>query len=383
MKKKEPAMDEFYKLSQDRLNDLMRRQDDFLKNFSGGKITWASKFLLPETQKNDVFFPGVQIEDIDLSLDELKDLPEFDSSVFAKWRVADIPIMFVAGILGALSSYFLRGYFDSLHTAWGRTDALKGGHAGEAIDWAAEYYDSPGGFGHRTLFGHDLFNPFEIDWSDYLEKAAESGTILPHWLKAGLYWLRHLLQDTFSAEGLPLPGHSYIRDVLNPKSNHELIKYFGTIKMRDLAGSGVTNLIMGGYVWGTEHDFKRVVSKPNYRGFSLMLGANFVNLASGLLMPPPFTTLNWSTLPIMGYYLFRLIRMELKIGKELKKRNIVLDENEATLMANMKKVAGNEIKLNKMLDELFSYDQQVCKYYNITNEYQEKLAQRILGGKEQ
>ena len=85
----------------------------------------------------------------------------------------------------------------------------------------------------------------------------------------------------------------------------------------------------------------------------------------------------------MGYYLFRLIRMELKIGKELKKRNIVLDENEATLMANMKKVAGNEIKLNKMLDELFSYDQQVCKYYNITNEYQEKLAQRILGGKEQ
>ena len=61
----------------------------------------------------------------------------------------------------------------------------------------------------------------------------------------------------------------------------------------------------------------------------------------------------------------------------------LLDENEATLMANMKKVAGNEIKLNKMLDELFSYDQQVCKYYNITNEYQEKLAQRILGGKEQ
>ena len=151
--------------------------------------------------------------------------------------------------------------------------------------------------------------------------------------------------------------------------------------MRDIAGSGVTNLIMGGYIWGTEHDFKRVILTPNYRGFSLMLGANFINLASGLLMPPPFTTLNWSTLPIMGYYLFRLIKMELKIGKELKKRDIILAENEATLIANMKKVAGNEIKLNTMLEELFAYDQQVCKYYNITNEYQEKLAQRIFNGK--
>ena len=374
-------MSDFYKLSQDRVQDLMKRQDEFLKNISGGMLTWSSKYLLPEIHKNDIFFPCVQIENLDLSLDNLKDLPDFDSSIFAKWRIADMPMIFVAGVLGALSSRFLRSYFDSLHTAWGQADALKGGHAGEGIDWAAEYYDRPGGFGHRTLFGHDLFNPFEIDWSEYMDKAAQSGTRLPHWLKAGLYWLRHLLQDTFSNEGLPLPGHSYIRDALNPKSNHELIKYFGTIKMRDIAGSGVTNLIMGGYVWGTEHDFKRVILTPNYRGFSLMLGANFINLASGLLMPPPFTTLNWSTLPIMGYYLFRLIKMELKIGKELKKRDIILAENEATLIANMKKVAGNEIKLNTMLDELFAYDQQVCKYYNITNEYQEKLAQRIFNGK--
>ena len=373
-------MNDVYKLSQDRVQDLMKRQDEFLKKYSGGMLTWSSKYLLPEIHKNDIFFPCVQIENLDLSLDNLKDLPDFDSSIFAKWRIADMPMIFVAGVLGALSSRFLRSYFDSLHTAWGQADALKGGHAGEGIDWAAEY-DRPGGFGHRTLFGHDLFNPFEIDWSEYMDKAAQSGTRLPHWLKAGLYWLRHLLQDTFSNEGLPLPGHSYIRDALNPKSNHELIKYFGTIKMRDIAGSGVTNLIMGGYVWGTEHDFKRVILTPNYRGFSLMLGANFINLASGLLMPPPFTTLNWSTLPIMGYYLFRLIKMELKIGKELKKRDIILAENEATLIANMKKVAGNEIKLNTMLEELFAYDQQVCKYYNITNEYQEKLAQRIFNGK--
>ena len=373
-------MNDVYKLSQDRVQDLMKRQDEFLKNISGGMLTWSSKYLLPEIHKNDIFFPCVQIENLDLSLDNLKDLPDFDSSIFAKWRTADMPMIFVAGVLGALSSRFLRSYFDSLHTAWGQANALKGGHAGEGIDWAAEY-DRPGGFGHRTLFGHDLFNPFEIDWSEYMDKAAQSGTRLPHWLKAGLYWLRHLLQDTFSNEGLPLPGHSYIRDALNPKSNHELIKYFGTIKMRDIAGSGVTNLIMGGYIWGTEHDFKRVILTPNYRGFSLMLGANFINLASGLLMPPPFTTLNWSTLPIMGYYLFRLIKMELKIGKELKKRDIILAENEATLIANMKKVAGNEIKLNTMLEELFAYDQQVCKYYNITNEYQEKLAQRIFNGK--
>ena len=66
-------MNDVYKLSQDRVQDLMKRQDEFLKKYSGGMLTWSSKYLLPEIHKNDIFFPCVQIENLDLSLDNLKD----------------------------------------------------------------------------------------------------------------------------------------------------------------------------------------------------------------------------------------------------------------------------------------------------------------------
>ena len=48
-------MSDFYKLSQDRVQDLMKRQDEFLKNISGGMLTWSSKYLLPEIHKNDIW----------------------------------------------------------------------------------------------------------------------------------------------------------------------------------------------------------------------------------------------------------------------------------------------------------------------------------------
>lgn len=371
-------MDDFYQKNQARLQALMTRQDALLSELTHGRVQWTDKFLLPQEKKNELFLPSVNIEDLDFSLQSLKELPEIDMAVFAKWRTLDLPIMLASGILGGLSSAFLRDYFAGLHDQWGNLDTLAGGHSGEGIDWVPNS-PNPGGFGHRFKFGHDLFNPFEVDWGEYMDKAASSGTILPHWLKGAFYWLRHLLQDTFSKEGLALPGHSLLRDYIDPVKNKDLIKYFGTIKMRDIAGSGVTNLIMGGYLWGTEKELKRVVVKANYRAFSLMLGANFTNVATGLLVPPPATSLNWSAIPIIGYYLIRLVALEFRIRKELKVRDDVLNENENTLYANLQKVAGNEAKLNSMLSELMAYDEQVQQYYKITNSYQESLKNQILG----
>ena len=356
---------------------MAQRQNGVLEQISNGRLAFSEKLLLPKADRPTLFLPPPVSGELDFSLAPLKELPEIDMSVFAKWRVLDIPIMFGSGILGALTSKYLRDWFDSLHIDWGKTDALKGGHAGEGIDWVPGAKRA-GGFGHRFKFGHDLFNPFEIDWQEYLEKAAESGTILPKWMKAAFYWVRHLFQDTFSKEGLPIPGHSLLRKFIDPVENRELIQYLGTIKMRDIAGGAVTNLIMGAYLWGTEKDIKRVVIKPNYRGYSLMLGANFINIVTGLLVPPPATSLNISAIPIIGYYMWGLIKLELSVRKELKKRDDVLNENENTLYANICKISDNDKILHQMLDELEHYDAEVQKYYVSTNNYQDFLANRIL-----
>lgn len=370
-------MDDFYLIQQERVQNLFERQNAFLSKISGNRLNFSDNLLLPEAHKCQLFLPPPNIVDLDYSLDELRALPQLDSSVFAKWHVLDIPVMFGAGILGSLSSAYLRDWFDALHSKWGNLDALRGGHGGEGIDWVPGA-DQPGGFGHRFKFGHDLFNPFEIDWKEYVDKASASGTHLPLWMKAAFYWMRHLFQDTFSKEGLALPGHSLLRDYIDPVKNKELIKYFGTIKTRDLTGSCVTNLIMGGYIWGTEDEFKKVFIKPNYRGFSLMLGANFINVITGIVVPPPLTSLNWSAIPIIGYYFFQLIKLEIRIRKELKIRDNVLNENAETLLSNMQKIAENEIKLSQMLQELMQYDAQVQKYYKETNDFQDFLANRIL-----
>lgn len=185
-------------------------------------------------------------------LEKIVQLPEVNDSFFASWRVADVPIILVAGLAGSLGSYFTRDFFAELHDNWGKTPAAEGGHAGETID-RVPGSDQAGGWGHRWRHGHDLLNPFEIDWSQYEQMAQESGTIFPVWMKAAFYWIRHLIQDTFSKEGLPIPGHSYFFQLLNwiqyllsggkegapwidPQTDHEMLKIFGTIKMRDVAG---------------------------------------------------------------------------------------------------------------------------------------------------
>ena len=370
--------DNFYDDVRGRLEEISKRQDTVMSFLLGeqGKLEDAS---IPLIDKKDFVLPVFEMPSKELAA--MKDMPQFDDSVLPQWRKADLPVMFIAGILGALSSYYLRDFFAALHDKWGNLGTLEGGHGGENADWVPDW-DHPGGFGHRWLYGHDLFNPFEVDWKDYLQKAQESGTVLPLWMKAGFYWARHLFQDTFSREGLALPGHSLLRELfdVSKPATREMIQFLLTIKMRDIAGAGVANVLMGAYLGVTEKSLSRVVIKANYRAFSLMAGANLVTILVGLLIPPPATSLNWGALPILGYYVVRIILMERKLHKELDARDLVLDENESTLFGNLAMIAGDEATLRKMLDELDEMDRIVQKYYNDVNDRQEALAKEILGG---
>ena len=181
------------------LNSLYNAQD----NMFGAYIA------LPEYLPDNKLVQTLNIESTDIVLpiiQNIENMGDMDDTVFANWKVADIPVMVVAGGLGTLSSVLLRDFFAGLHDDWGSKSALDGGHSGENIDWVPGA-KQPGGFGHRWKFGHDLFNPFEVDWQQYKEIAGQGGGFIPVWLKAPFYWLKHLFQDTFSKEGLPLPGN--------------------------------------------------------------------------------------------------------------------------------------------------------------------------------
>lgn len=348
----------------------------------------------------DASIPRFRVDNLRSDYAGLKDLDSIDESVFATWKTADIPFMLAAGTLGAFSSAALKDFFDGLHQKWGSKPSVKDngkdvwGHGGQNIDKVPDS-KRPGGWGHRWKFGHDLFNPWDLfkavdpldpsstPWNEYLKLAEQSGTILPPWMKAIYYWLSHLLQDTFSAEGLPLPGHSLLRGLFDPAKNHELLQFLGTIKMRDVAGTGVTNLIMGGYLWGTEHKIKRVLVEPNYRAFSLMLGANWMNLTTGLFIPPPKTTLNYSAIPVIAYYAIRLYKMEKRLGEALRKRDVVLEENERTISHNLRIIAENGARIDTMICEMEKFESEIDEDIRKADAKQEALVSSIFNSEKE
>ncbi|MDR1468630.1 MAG: hypothetical protein LBT00_04990 [Spirochaetaceae bacterium] len=356
---------------QNKLNALYQSQN----NMFDGRVSLSeyeqNQLLLTQFNKNTLNFEIPVFESIEK-------MQEMDESVFANWKIADIPVMVVAGGLGTLSSVLLRDFFANLHNHnWGEKPTRAGGHSEENIDWVPDA-KKPGGVGHRWQFGHDLFNPFEVDWNQYKDLASQGGGFIPAWLKTPFLWLKHLLQDTFSREGLPLPGNSLLRYFLNPAQQREILQILGTIKMRDIAGAGITNVVMGAYVWGTEKDFKRVIFKPNYRGFSLMLGANLITLLSGLLVPPPLTSFNWGTIPVIGYYSFQLIKLEKEVRRQLKARDALLDKNQAALLRNNIALENAVLMNDEYYDEFVRYENDIVNFNMQTIVKHETLKKQLL-----
>lgn len=331
-----------------------------------------------EFNKLGIEIPSISIVDSNsISLNLLQKIDSFGENIFAKWKISDIPMMFAAGILGTFTSYELKETFNDFHSKMGKTPTLKGGHGGEAVDRVPGNKQS-GGWGHRIKYGHDLFNPFEIEWEDYIQKAKDAGTKLPVWLKAYFFWIRHLIHDTFSTEGLPLPGNTLLRKFINPVKNRELLQIFNTLKMRDFVGTGVTNVIMGAYLWGTEKSLKRVTIQPNYRAFSLMLGANFINLLFGLYFPTKVATLNWSTIPVIGYYGFQLLRLEKNVRAVLNKRDNQLKDNYIKIEKNETLLKQFMIFDDQTYNELLHFEEELFKYNNKVLKYHDSIKESIL-----
>lgn len=244
-------------MKRESMEDFLDEQDTFLARLERG-IGLDTAPMVPKGNSALLVEPVVvpAIGDLDFSnWQELTTMwPSIDYDLLPRWRVADIPVMLVAGFLGALLSSRLWELFDKIHGRWTQKLFAEGGHK-------LEDPDSVGGIFHRLRYGHDILNPQQINWGDYFRTGDPRAPLL----KKIFAWLRHLMQDTFSSEGLPLPGLSYIseqlRKVVFPAVGRELgikspevYKRFFTLKARDLGGAAFTQAAISLYVYGTEPD---------------------------------------------------------------------------------------------------------------------------------
>ena len=199
--------------------------------------------------------------------------------------VADYCFTFLFGLLGALVSTNekLEAYLADIHKVASEADGeydkfqlLMGKllhHKGDSID-TMQRRDGSSTYVmfHRLLWGHDPFsggadNPFRL-------MIAQEGSKVRGILQA----LRHLIADTMSKQGLPLPGSSvldyvtedgkttnYIIDLANNLSieafdnkamSQEIYSHLFTIRTQDIAGGVLAKLLTEVYFKARKIDNK-------------------------------------------------------------------------------------------------------------------------------
>lgn len=173
------------------------------------------------------------------------------------------------GVHGAASGD--GGKFDSIQRLLGK--ALN--HEGDAIDLfgSASNFVTRGGENayplfHRLLFGHDVLSGGGegfVNDNPFVLMVEQKGQVLPGVTQA----IRHLLADTMSKQGLPLPGSSYldttrengrpwnmiidwsqdlaVRAYGDKRRAEEIYERVFTVRFQDAAGSGLIEALNAAY----------------------------------------------------------------------------------------------------------------------------------------
>ena len=349
------------------MNEFFSKQDEFLKMYEEMlDIECLEELPVIENDKNLElmnFIDEIELPKISFGqyTDVLESLPNFDASYLPRWKTADIPIMIVAGFLGALISLGLHDTFDELHKKWNRETFDKKGHGGQSIDKVR-------GKGHRLKHGHDILNPFEIDWKHYFPES--DGTV--SMLKKVSAWLLHLLQDTFSTEGIPLPGSSYFREVIDKFTEgmkvldgidkYEAYKGFFTLKMRDITGNTFVVAAISLYVFGTEKGQEHKFN--NYRYISLVLGAMIVSICVSLSVDAKKISVNTAGIMAMVPYVIALVKLNKKLNGQLEARAKANLENMKITERNgevLKQNLANAKLINSRLQTLYCETNVNCE----------------------
>lgn len=336
---------------------FINEQNEYLLDLAaslGIRIDQLPTMKEPDASKNSRQIQIPEFPDVDLSnwqaVSEV--WPTIDYDLFPRWKAADIPVMICLGFLGGLLSYGMHDMFEALHNDWTKHSYAKGGHAAEIID------KIPGKM-HRFKYGHDILNPFEVDWANYFPDGVQAG-----FLKKIGAWLHHMMQDTFSTEGLPLAGSSYFREVIGKLTSgisaipdmekYQAYKTFFTVKARDISGTAFVAGAMTLYVWGTERGNDKKFF--NYRYTSLTLGALLVSIVTGLCMPVKNASFNHSAVTAMVPYLVALLKVNKHINEQLKQRDLSIANDNKVLESQRQLLDGAKASMtafNSKLDSIY------------------------------
>lgn len=170
---------------------------------------------------------------------------------FSNMSKYDITFLLLIGTIGALSSAFLREPFSKLHDPV--SDGGYGVKSHPVLGKIRKYLEHPGDLmdkeigplTHRIKYGHDIFNFKEIKEciGSRIEDLHLDGD--SYYLKTVINsvagYIKHIFADSFSKQGIPVPGSTRFREELieMAQKNQEVYQSLFTLKHRDLVGAGL------------------------------------------------------------------------------------------------------------------------------------------------
>lgn len=255
-------------------------------------------------------------------------------------------------------------------------------HKGDNIDiFKTRDGGNPDGFFHRLFWGHDIFsiekdNPFAL----MIEQKGVLGGILQA--------VRHLIADTMSKQGLPIPGSSffdyknekgkisnYILDIATQLSsngfgtkNHrqEIYQHIATVRAQDITGSVAVKLLIDIYLKARNINDNirstqiRLVSYAISFFGEFIYGcvkqesAPYINMTLGVLLLSTyvkFIYINSMEITELEEQTERLLLMSAKLVAEQEKRELLIPKVN-TVDELISSLVTSENNLDKLFDFL-------------------------------
>ena len=224
------------------------------------------------------------------------------------------------------------------------------------------------GYGHRHLFGHDWFKPWEmfknVEWDKVDVKKVFGSKRLGLFIKQSY----HMFFDSCSEDGRPVSGSTYFIKAIdqledkikknNPNSKVKLFETFFTIHLEDvIASKGINGAI---YVWNRirQHidnrdmfEVKSILkdlatvdmSKRTFKEYEMGIYANTL-IVSVQLSPLSLYRgkINWASVHSLGTNIFQYARLQKKWSTE----------NRKMLLSLVRDISKNETPENYRADLL-------------------------------
>lgn len=239
-----------------------------------------------------------------------------------------------------------------------------------------------GPFMHRLLRGHDPLsiqgdNPFQLLCSQY------------GFTKGVTQVLRHLIADTFSKEGLPIPGHSNFdfkrsdgslsnyfieisKNLAKQSPNADMRSVYEgifTIKAKDIASQGLVWALCKAYFL-----FRGIDDSTRQRQIKIIsYGMNFFTHAGiGMARQGGIPYIHWPALVMLSKEFASIYLDSYKEIRELENKTISLVSSNDKLEAKVFATGKNIKTINSADDYFDNLNKEISAFDDLTNFFEEE-----------